>query len=371
MITKDRIVKWKESESYRLIAISDIHGGFHLYKKLIDKIGLRESDYLVIIGDFVEKGEYNKEVLDEMKRLSKRDKTVILSGNCESYISSLLLEEDKSKNLLRYLNHKPYRSIIDDWILKSGIRLEDIYDGITLQWDILKDNKEDIEFLSSLPIGVEFDDFLFAHGGIGEENTLENTKYGTLLASPEFYKKGHNSEKTVIVGHWPTSNYKEYSNNGDVIIDREKRIISIDGGYGVKIISQLNGLIIEKYRGEYTISSESVNEFKKYIVKEYVQGTKELPEKIAWPNHSIEVIEKGKEFSLCKRLDNGEYVKVKNELIFLEGDKYYCSGDYQEYFLTVNSGEEIEVVNIYGEYALAKYKGEFGWIEVNKISLVQ
>lgn len=50
----------------------------------------------------------------------------------------------------------------------------------------------------------------------------------------------------MIVGHLPTSNFYKNQINNDICFDEDKKIISIDGGTGVKFISQLNALIIEK-----------------------------------------------------------------------------------------------------------------------------
>ena len=43
----------------------------------------------------------------------------------------------------------------------------------------------------------------------------------------------------------PTSNFYQSQIKNDVLMDFDKKIISIDGGTGVKFISQLNALIIE------------------------------------------------------------------------------------------------------------------------------
>lgn len=54
MLTPKHLIKKKND--YRLIAISDIHGHLDRFKELLRKVNYDPvEDYLVIIGDFVEK----------------------------------------------------------------------------------------------------------------------------------------------------------------------------------------------------------------------------------------------------------------------------------------------------------------------------
>ena len=73
-----------------------------------------------------------------------------------------------------------------------------------------------------------------------------------------FYQTGHCLDKYVVVGHLPTSNQYANAINNDIIIDKQKRIISIDGGTGVKSISQLNALIITGDGDRFKLSKEYI-----------------------------------------------------------------------------------------------------------------
>lgn len=366
MSLKNRIMSLNESEYFRLICVSDIHGGLNLFKKLIEKVEFKKSDYLVIIGDFIEKGEFNKETLKYIRELSRKDNVIILAGNCEAFIARLILQKDNCKKIIRYITYKGYKSIFDEWIEELNLNIDEI-DGKELQNILLENYKDDIEFLECLPIVLELNDFILVHAGISDKVDWKESTLKTFLYCEQFYKKENKSDKTVVVGHWPASNYKDYTINCDSIIDTEKKIICIDGGYNVKKIAQINALIIEKRNEEYNIYNESVDEFHKYIVIENSSGTKEIPRKIGWPNNRIEIVEHRKEFSVCKRLDTGELINVKNEIIELGNEGYYCNQDYQEYYITAYKGQVVDVVDIYGNYALARLNGEYGWIKKNFI----
>jgi protein phosphatase len=370
MDVKSRIIELPPEEKYRLIVMSDIHGGFNLYKKLIEKVKLEKKDYLILLGDFIEKGPRSKKLLEEIKKISKHKNRIIISGNCEAFISYLMKDINNCEKIYKYMETKPYRSIFDDWIDELNININEITPA-KLHTKINNTYKDDVNFISTLPIGLEFDKFIFVHGGIDHIHNWKDSSFRTILACDEFYKKGHKSDKTVIVGHWPTSNYKNFSGNGDVIIDEKKRIICIDGGYGVKIKGQMNALIIEKNGKDYNIFSEKIDDFTRYKVIEKNRGSEKIPEKLGWPYNKIKIIEKKEEFSLCERIYNRERINVTNELIKYDGKEYYCDQDYQEYFLTVNKGDQVRVAGIYGKYALARFKDEYGWIETKKIARLE
>ncbi|MEJ8553001.1 metallophosphoesterase [Tepidibacter sp. Z1-5] len=366
MPLNSRIISLNEEKIVRLICVSDIHGGLDLLKKLIEKVEFKLSDYLVIIGDFIEKGKFNKETLLYIKELSQKDNVIVLAGNCELFIARLILQKDNSQKLIRYIKYKAHKSIFDEWIEELNVSIDKV-DGKDLQNIFIQNYKEDIEFLGSLPLVLELEDFIFVHAGISDNGDWKESGIKIFLYCEQFYKKNNKSGKTVVVGHWPASNYKDYTINCDSIIDTNKNIICIDGGYNVKKIAQINALIIEKINDKYNIYNESTDEFEKYIVKEDSLGSNEIPKKIGWPNNRIEIIERKKEFSLCKRLDTGDLINIKNEIIELGHEGYYCNQDYQEYYLTAYRGQVIDVVNIYGSYALARLNGEYGWIEKNLI----
>lgn len=62
---------------------------------------------------------------------------------------------------------------------------------------------------------------------------------GLIVILSEFVQK-----VVIWLRQLPTSNQHSHAINNDIIIDNKKRIISIDGGTGVKFVNQLNALII-------------------------------------------------------------------------------------------------------------------------------
>mgnify|MGYP001051606438 FL=1 len=90
MLKPKHLIK-KEKNDYRLIAISDIHGHLDRFKELLRKVNYDPvEDYLVIIGDFVEKGDQVLETIHFIMNLSRFPKCYVLMGNCEWAMNALL-----------------------------------------------------------------------------------------------------------------------------------------------------------------------------------------------------------------------------------------------------------------------------------------
>lgn len=363
----NKLICVEAEEDYRLIAISDVHGGVHLFKRLLERLNLKERDYLIVVGDFLERGPYSSEMLEYLKALCKRKNTYILSGNHEWYLVTLLLKEGNSEELLEYVRGVRYPSILKEWCQRDKLDLQMVKDASEFQRQLVARNREDIDLLNSLPYALEFDKFLFIHAGIDSTEAWKESRLETMLYVKSFLERGHCCDKELVVGHWPTSNYRPESLNSDVLIDHEKRIISIDGGYGVKTTGQLNALIIERLKGEYKLSSEVEEDFKAYTVKKSQFADNQKATKISWLDSRIELLDKGSEFSLCRKSSTGEKLYVKNEFIQKKDEGYNCFDDYVTLFLNVEIGETVKVVDVYGKYAFAKYRDEFGWIHIDTI----
>ncbi len=64
----------------RKFIIGDIHGCYDELIELTDKIGLKDDDLLIALGDIVDRGNKSKEVYTYLKN---RPNTIVLMGNHE------------------------------------------------------------------------------------------------------------------------------------------------------------------------------------------------------------------------------------------------------------------------------------------------
>src|SRR5262245_37847694 len=70
----------------RTIAIGDVHGCSTALAALLDAIGPVESDTVVTLGDYIDRGPDSKGVIEQLIALEQRCRLVPLLGNHEEMI---------------------------------------------------------------------------------------------------------------------------------------------------------------------------------------------------------------------------------------------------------------------------------------------
>lgn len=347
---------------YRLIAISDIHGHLDRLKALLKKVNYQSSDYLVIVGDFVEKGDQVLETIHYIQELDKNERVFVLAGNCEWALESLLTIPDLSSQIPQYL-----KRVSANGCIRTIYNQYDFYnkkkDSKEIQKTIANELKEELKYLSDLPVSLKINEFLFVHAGIEKRKDYESCGLSSLLEMQRFLDDGHLLDEMVIVGHLPTSNYKNYEIDNNVIIDKEKKVICIDGGTGVKPISQLNALIIQSKHNKIKISYDYVQDFPIYHVKKDYQSQQTTFHKISYPYFEVDILEKYHDFSYCLQKQTNTKLYIKNEFLYQRNNHNYCLDDYTDCFLNIKKGDIIQVVGVYGHYIYAIKDGQVGWVK--------
>lgn len=349
--------------SYRCIVVSDIHSHLDRFIELLKKVEYCNDDYLVIIGDFIEKGNQAIETVEYLQELqAKSDKVYVILGNCEYALEEMVCNSKYQEQVIHYLNK----------IGKGGM-IRQAIDHLSLD---IKENQPELiqnkvkeylqpyfDYFRTLPTTLHLNNFIFVHAGIENRSDWKKSSLASLIEMRTFQKDGHCLDEYVIVGHLPTSNQHTDSIDNSIIIDHNKRIISIDGGTGVKSISQLNALIIEGNDNDFKLSSKYVQPLQKYQVIVDVHVEKQPATKIAWPNFEVEVLQKGKFFSICRQIDTGKQLRIKNEFLYQKDNKIYCLDDYMDHRLTLQKGDLVNLIGIYGSYAYVIKDNEIGWVK--------
>lgn len=367
MITPKHIKKTIHGD-YRMIVVSDIHGHLDRFQSLLHKVKYTSDDYLVIIGDFVEKGDQVIDTIHYIQQLDKNDKTFVLAGNCEWALSALLEVPELASQIPMYLKRISANGCIREVYHK--LHLDDGSETILgIQKKIAEYLKDELRYISHLPVTLKLNNFLFVHAGVEKRKDYQNSSLSSLLEMQHFYDQGHILDETVIVGHLPTSNYFSNYIDNNIIIDHDKRIICIDGGTGVKSISQLNALIITSKKGQIFYNSEYVQPLPIAIVKNDVDIKNEQVHKISFPYFEVDVLKKGQQFSLCYQKDTQQTLKIKNEFLYQRKNKIYCLDDYTDCMLSIKSHEKVKIIGIYDQYAYVIYQKKVGWIELKNISM--
>jgi serine/threonine protein phosphatase 1 len=134
----------------RLFAISDIHGCYRtFYDLVIRKINLKKSDRLILLGDYIDRGDQSKEVVDFIIDLKEKGfDLTMLKGNHEA----MLLNSIQDPRMFAL------------WMINKGSTTLESF-GISEASQI---GKKYLDFFGSLEYYKEIGNILFVHAGFND-----------------------------------------------------------------------------------------------------------------------------------------------------------------------------------------------------------
>jgi serine/threonine protein phosphatase 1 len=192
----------------RLLAISDIHGCFDTFFDLVNKqLGLTKSDKLVLLGDYIDRGEKSKEVVDYIMDLMDSGFDVRpLCGNHED----MLLDSWKNN------------SVLPLWLLNNGMTTMQSF-GIQ---DVADFEQKYLDFFLKLNYYEKEGNFLFAHAGFNDLSPDPfSDEHGMIWECRTYYENPFLKSKTIIHGHRPKK--PEFIED---LIKEKSKVIPIDTG---------------------------------------------------------------------------------------------------------------------------------------------
>lgn len=315
-----------------------------------------DSDILILNGDLCEKGQNSLGVIRYVMDLSHQHSVYTTLGNNDMIMLHLLNENEQ---LMPYLQRQPF-SLIHEMLAEQNQELGN-YSSVKEISDFLKRHySQELQWIKQLHHALESEHFIIIHAGIEKIADWRETTLTNAYAFPAFYEQGHNENKIVVVGHWPTSNYlsKKHSHNNP-IIDLNRRIISLDGGLHVKQNGQLNGVTFEA--DEYTTTYVDQLSCVKSIIRSFSDDTSIGT--INWPHYNVEKIEEREHFTLCYNIKFETSYWIKNEYLIYKDETWQCKGDLSASFLTVSEGDDVYILDDQcSGFDLVKKDGYIGWI---------
>lgn len=345
----------------RLIAISDIHGNLPLLRKLLQKVGYSGADILLILGDIIDKGPWSLETLRYIMSLTEKNRVYTISGNCDA-IWRYIRNDIDDQGLLHYMVlHK--NTLLNEMCRELNIAVHEGADIKEIKRMLNQFFDRELQWLEELPHIIETQHFILAHAGIRDEN-LESQDAGWVMKNDAFMRSGSCFSKYVMVGHWPVINYSTAKGSCNPIINREQRIISIDGGNMIKKDGQLNALIVKDNDPEQI----------SYIYEDDLPISKVLEAQeenldtlqITWIDNAVQLLESGEEFSLCRHVSTGHELWIFNAYLHHRDGAYYCE-DCTDYFLPLAEGDEVGIIEVATTRTLAKKDGVIGWVSNEKL----
>ncbi|MFK4477383.1 metallophosphoesterase [Bacillus sp. RC206] len=358
----EKIQKLLIPKGVRVIVISDIHGELNLLKELLHKVNFKDDDYLIINGDLCEKGNDSIGVVNYvMDLVVSKPNVYVIEGNCEAVVGAFVNENPA---LINYLCTRK-NTIFNEWLAKLNVTVNEESDICEVKNILMGRFSKEIKWLTELPTAIETDDYIFVHAGLEDRENWRQTDRKNAIAMPEFFNKSHRADKYVIVGHWPVVNYSEEAPSNNPVIDKEKKIIAIDGGNAIKEAGQLNAFIIQRTTSGDTFSYTYVDHFPQYEVLADFNANSVMQGGVTYPHYYIEPVERMKGFTVCKQLGTNELLHVKNEYIKqLESGEYTVKTDISCAQISIRKGDTVSLID--GScmgYDLIKKDGVEGWIE--------
>jgi len=345
----------------RVIAISDIHGNLPFLKGVLAKANFTPEDVLVLVGDLFEKGRESLGVLRYLLELMETHTVYPLCGNCD-YIDRVFLEgtagvDEEMWPVFRFWGE---RSLILQLGAEAGIVPQSAADLPALRRAILEKFPREASFIMTLPHILEAGNFLFVHGGVPREERLEELEAYSCMKNDDFMGQGHAFRKWVVVGHWPVTLYDPRIPTASPLINRERHIVSIDGGCVLKVDGQLNALIIPDIEGDEM--SHVAYDGLPVVVAEDDQQPSEDPINIRWSDSVVEVLREAGDVCWCRHLSSGRELWILKEYIYpRRNDGLIHCEDTTDYLLPVTAGERLALVRKSSRGCLVKKHGATGW----------
>ncbi len=180
-----------KSEKDGFIAIGDIHGCSKTLNALLSRLDAEFGDTrtYVFVGDYVDRGPDSKGVIDQLLNFRKEHSCVFLRGNHDAML----------------LNYHADKSWVQ-WFDNGGATTMASY---IVEGDEPRVPYSHLKFFASTELYLDTPDYLFVHGGIPANSTVESalkdeSQYSSFMWRREhIYSAENNWEKTVVFGHTP------------------------------------------------------------------------------------------------------------------------------------------------------------------------
>jgi protein phosphatase len=352
-------------QNKRMIVTSDIHGHYHHLKNVLKKVCFNKDDILFIVGDMIEKGPMSLKTLRYIMQLCEEYTVYPIIGNVDA-ARLMMLYDNSSENcnkIYEYIKFtKKYWNgcFFLDMCKELDIYIHNPEDIPNAREQICINFKTELDFLRNLPTIIETQNYIFVHGGIPSDciDSFVGTDAFQYMKNDAFMEKGVDFEKYVVVGHWPVTLYNDKISSSNPIINAKNKIISIDGGCGLKRDGQLNALIISDIDSE-DIAFEYYDDFP-VAFAQTPQEESVNSINIRYSDNKIKILEKGEEFSFAEHRSSGYRLWIHNDYIYSFCENAKCD-DYTDYKMPVNKGDKLSIIKKTSQGYLIKKDGISGW----------
>ena len=340
----------------RVIAMSDVHGHARYLRGVLEKLRLTAYDALVIVGDLLEKGPENLSTLREVMRLKQTMPVYWVMGNCDP-VTEELLDPACEQGVRNWIEMSPKR-IFREMMAEAGMDLQALCDMDAFRRALQTRFAPELMFMRALPHVLRMGRYTFVHGGITDA-PLETQSPYSVMKNDRYLEKGYAFDSWVVVGHWPTQLLNRIGQACSPHVERERRIVSIDGGCVLKDAGQLNAMVIPDANADH-FSFESYDGLETFVAT-HAQAEKPPTVSILYMDCAVDVLERGGELCTVRLKSSGQIVHAPSVLLYRRGDEWRLD-DYTDYELPVRPGDVLKKVYVLEEGVYAKdAQGRVGW----------
>ena len=354
-----RIKKLKIEPGRRILVISDIHANVEYFEGVLKLADFSDDDVLIIDGDFLEKGKESLRLLRILMEMAQKENVHLVCGNCDDWADMYQpgFPDEVAQYIIKYIQYRKW-GLIWELCLDQGLDPMTLTDFIPVK-KLLYEKYPDIwQFLGQVPHAIDAGPMVFAHAGMTPGKPLEEHSANELDRVDALLKLDRHFDRWLVVGHWPVMLYGEDRVCANPIIDRERKIISIDGGCSLKDDGQLNCLIIPEIDSE-DFSFVSYDPFPTATALDnQLEG--EHSYYIRWGDSEVQVLERGEEFSRCRHVRTGYEMDILTKYLFTDAEVTGCN-DSTDYILPVRAGDTLRIVERTSRGILCKRNGVSGW----------
>lgn len=257
----NKILNLNINKDSNVYLISDIHANLELLKKILKDINFSHNDYLFILGDIIEKGDYSLDTLSYIRSLILNDYNIYITlGNCDNVINEFVKPVDANK--LYYYSKVLGHTILNELFEKLNLDYTNESFDINQNIDKIYLNfKEYFDFINSFYDAIYLnDDILLMHSTIDEAKKKKYIEDDIL--------ENIALKKLNICGHMPVQMFKNNFISSKPII--HDNFLHIDGGNNVVLFGGLNLVKLDLNTLNYEY--KTYYNYPKYIVLNDFRG---------------------------------------------------------------------------------------------------
>ena len=294
---KIKIEKINENDYNRIFVMSDIHGQYDLFLKMLDKIKLKREDLLVIIGDICDRGKKSYEIYMKCIKMIKLGYNLkFILGNHED----MLLEDLENDYPIRY---ETEYSVFRNSKYFENKDMKDWHEE-----NFLEEIEWLVKWLKNCPLVISGNENIFVHAGLDLNKGLEKQEKETVLWTREEFWLVENVEleeykgKNIYFGHTPNINGR--------VSKKTDRIKGIDCG---AFFTHFLGCIEVKSQEEIYVYEDEYIQFPEVLDKVFREiWNEEVAEFIDSEKYKIKSRKSGIEkIRILKKLDREEKKVLK------------------------------------------------------------